>query len=155
MEEKLEKMIKRLEKALTKDKNIKKIISVILIFMSFLMAMCSKLMFHLTKDYTGIIKLLLILIGGIFILSSLVFIFIVIDFYTKKKNEKILNIVSIIIYLTFLIFWFGSLIFYDYTLINNWNNSSLKEFLCTLFLYLPGLLMSLATYRKIKYGYII
>lgn len=155
MEEKLEKMIKRLEKALTKDKNIKKIISVILIFMSFLMSMCSKLMFHLTKDYTGIIKLLLILIGGIFILSSLVFIFIVIDFYTKKKNEKILNIVSIIIYLTFLIFWFGSLIFYDYTLINNWNNSSLKEFLCTLFLYLPGLLMSLATYRKIKYGYII
>lgn len=155
MEEKLEKMIKRLEKALTKAKNIKKIISVILIFISFLMAMCSKLMFHLTKDYTGIIKLLLILIGGIFILSSLVFIFIVIDFYTKKKNEKILNIVSIIIYLTFLIFWFGSLIFYDYTLINNWNNSSLKEFLCTLFLYLPGLLMSLATYRKIKYGYII
>lgn len=155
MEEKLEKMIKRLEKALTKDKNMKKILSTISVFMSFLMAMCSKLMFHLTKDYTGIIKLLLILIGGIFILSSLVFIFIVIDFYTKKKNEKILNIVSIIIYLTFLIFWFGSLIFYDYTLINNWNNSNLKEFLCTLFLYLPGLLMSLATYRKIKYGYII
>lgn len=155
MEEKLEKMIKRLEKALTKDKNMKKILSTISVFMSFLMAMCSKLMFHLTKDYTGIIKLLLILIGGIFILSSLVFIFIVLDFYTKKKDEKILNIVSIIIYLTFLIFWFGSLIFYDYTLINNWNNSSLKEFLCTLFLYLPGLLMSLATYRKIKYGYII
>ncbi len=155
MEEKLEKMIKRLEKALTKDKNMKKILSTISIFMSFLMAMCSKLMFHLTKDYTGIIKLLLILIGGIFILSSLVFIFIVLDFYTKKKDEKILNIVSIIIYLTFLIFWFGSLIFYDYTLINNWNNSNLKEFLCTLFLYLPGLLMSLATYRKIKYGYII
>ena len=83
------------------------------------------------------------------------FIFIVLDFYTKKKDEKILNIVSIIIYLTFLIFWFGSLIFYDYTLINNWNNSSLKEFLCTLFLYLPGLLMSYTTYRKIKYGYII
>lgn len=155
MEEKLEKMIKRLEKTLTKDKNMKKILSTISVFMSFLMAMCSKLMFHLTKDYTGIIKLLLILIGGIFILSSLVFIFIVLDFYTKKKDEKILNIVSIIIYLTFLIFWFGSLIFYDYTLINNWNNSSLKEFLCTLFLYLPGLLMSLATYRKIKYGYII
>lgn len=155
MEEKLEKMIKRLEKALTKDKNMKKILSTISIFMSFLMAMCSKLMFHLTKDYTGIIKLLLILIGGIFIFSSLVFIFIVLDFYTKKKDEKILNIVSIIIYLAFLIFWFGSLIFYDYTLINNWNNSSLKEFLCTLFLYLPGLLMSLATYRKIKYGYII
>ena len=155
MEEKLEKMIKRLEKALTKDKNMKKILSTISIFMSFLMAMCSKLMFHLTKDYTEIIKLLLILIGGIFILSSLVFIFIVLDFYTKKKDKKILNIVSIIIYLTFLIFWFGSLIFYDYTLINNWNNSSLKEFLCTLFLYLPGLLMSYTTYRKIKYGYII
>ena len=155
MEEKLEKMIKRLDKALTKDKNMKKILSTISIFMSFLMAMCSKLMFHLIKDYTGIIKLLLILIGGIFILSSLVFIFIVLDFYTKKKDEKILNIVSIIIYLTFLIFWFGSLIFYDYTLINNWNNSSLKEFLCTLFLYLPGLLMSYTTYRKIKYGYII
>lgn len=155
MEEKLEKMIKRLEKALTKDKNMKKILSTISIFMSFLMAMCSKLMFHLTKDYTGIIKLLLILIGGIFIFSSLVFIFIVLDFYTKKKDEKLLNIVSIIIYLAFLIFWFSSLIFYDYTLINNWNNSSLKGFLCTLFLYLPGLLMSLATYRKIKYGYII
>lgn len=155
MEEKLEKMIKRLEKALTKDKNMKKILSTISIFMSFLMAMCSKLMFHLTKDYTGIIKLLLILIGGIFIFSSLVFIFIVLDFYTKKKDEKILNIVSIFIYLAFLIFWFGSLIFYDYMLINNWNNSSLKEFLCTLFLYLPGFLMSLATYRKIKYGYII
>lgn len=155
MEEKLEKMIKRLEKTLTKDKNMKKILSTISIFMSFLMAMCSKLMFHLTKDYTGIIKLLLILIGGIFIFSSLVFIFIVLDFYTKKKDEKILNIVSIIIYLAFLIFWFGSLIFYDYALKNNWNNSSLKEFLCTLFLYLPGLLMSLATYRKIKYGYII
>lgn len=155
MEEKLEKMIKRLEKALTKDKNMKKILSTISIFMSFLMAMCSKLMFHLTKDYTGIIKLLLILIGGIFILSSLVFIFIVLNFYTKKNDEKILNIVSIIIYLAFLIFWFGSLIFYDYTLINNWNNSSLKEFLCTLFLYLPGLLMSYTTYRKIKYGYII
>lgn len=155
MEEKLEKMIKRLEKALTKDKNMKKILSTISIFMSFLMAMCSKLMFHLTKDYTGIIKLLLILIGGIFIFSSLVFIFIVLDFYTKKKDEKILNIVSIFIYLAFLIFWFGSLIFYDYMLINNWNNSSLKEFLCTLFLYLPGFFMSLATYRKIKYGYII
>ena len=69
MEEKLEKMIKRLEKALTKDKTMKKILSIISIFMSFLMVMCSKLMFHLTKDYTGIIKLLLILIGGIFIFT--------------------------------------------------------------------------------------
>lgn len=152
MEEKLEKMIKRLEKALTKDKNIKKIISVILIFMSFLMAMCSKLMFHLTKDYNGIIKLLLILIGGIFIFSSLVFIFGLLDLYIKKKDEKVLSVISLIIYLAFLIFWFGSLIFYDYTLINNWNSSSLKNLLATIFLYLPGLLMSYTTYRKIRCG---
>lgn len=152
MEEKLEKMIKRLEKALTKDKNIKKIISVILIFMSFLMAMCSKLIFHLTKDYNGIIKLLLILIGGIFIFSSLVFIFGLLDLYIKKKDEKVLSVISLIIYLAFLIFWFGSLIFYDYTLINNWNSSSLKNLLATIFLYLPGLLMSYTTYRKIRCG---
>lgn len=152
MEEKLEKMIKRLEKALTKDKNIKKIISVILIFMCFLMAMCSKLIFHLTKDYNGIIKLLLILIGGIFIFSSLVFIFGLLDLYIKKKDEKVLSVISLIIYLAFLIFWFGSLIFYDYTLINNWNSSSLKNLLATIFLYLPGLLMSYTTYRKIRCG---
>ena len=69
-----------------------------------------------------------------------------------KKNEKVLNVISLIIYLAFLIFWFGSLIYYDYSLINNWNNSSLKELLCTIFLYLPGLFMSYTTYRKIKYG---
>lgn len=152
MEEKLEKMMKRLDKTLSKDKNIKKIISVILIFMSFLMAMCSKLIFHLTKDYNGIIKLLLILIGGIFIFSSLVFIFGLLDLYIKKKDEKVLSVISLIIYLAFLIFWFGSLIFYDYTLINNWNSSSLKNLLATIFLYLPGLLMSYTTYRKIRCG---
>lgn len=152
MEEKLEKMMKRLDKTLSKDKNIKKIISVILIFMSFLMAMCSKLIFHLTKDYNGIIKLLLILIGGIFIFSSLVFIFGLLDLYIKKKDEKVLSVISLIIYLAFLIFWFGSLIFYDYTLINNWNSSSLKNSLATIFLYLPGLLMSYTTYRKIRCG---
>lgn len=152
MEEKLEKMMKRLDKTLSKDKNIKKIISVILIFMCFLMAMCSKLIFHLTKDYNGIIKLLLILIGGIFIFSSLVFIFGLLDLYIKKKDEKVLSVISLIIYLAFLIFWFGSLIFYDYTLINNWNSSSLKNLLATIFLYLPGLLMSYTTYRKIRCG---
>lgn len=152
MEEKLEKMMKRLDKTLSKDKNIKKIISVILIFMSFLMAMCSKLMFHLTKDYTGIIKLLLILIGGIFIFSSLVFIFGLLDLHIKKKDEKVLSVISLIIYFTFIIFWFGSLIYYDYTLINNWDSSSLRNLLATIFLYLPGLLMSYTTYRKIRYG---
>lgn len=153
MEEKLEKLMKRLDKALSKDKNMKKILSVIFIFMCFLMAMCSKLMFHLTKDYTGIIKLLLILFGGIFALSSLVFIFGILDLYIK--DEKILKVVSIIVYLIFLIFWFGCLVYYDYMLIINWNSSSLKELLCTLFLYLPGLIMSLATYRKIRYGVVI
>ena len=155
MEEKLEKMIKRLDRSLSKDKNVKKILSVIMIFMSFLMAMCSKLMFHLRTDYTGIIKLLLILIGGTFALASLVFVFGVLEFYIKKKDEKILNIVYIMVNLTFLIFWFGSLIYYDYYLVSNWNSSNLRELLCTMFLYLPGLLMSYSTYRKIKYGYVI
>ena len=93
MEEKLEKIIKRLDKSLKKDKNIKIILSTILIFMSFLMVMCSKLMFHLTKDYNGIIKLLLILIGGIFAFSSLVFIFGLLDLYIKKKDEKVLSVI--------------------------------------------------------------
>ena len=149
MEEKLEKIIKRLDKSLKKDKNIKIILSTILIFMSFLMVMCSKLMFHLTKDYNGIIKLLLILIGGIFAFSSLVFIFGLLDLYIKKKDEKVLSVISMIIYIAFLVFWFGSLIYYDYMLINNWNT---KEFLCTIFLYLSGLLMSYMTYKKIKIG---
>jgi len=106
-------------------------------------------MFHLTKDYNGIIKLLLILIGGIFAFSSLVFIFGLLDLYIKKKDEKVLSVISMIIYIAFLVFWFGSLIYYDYMLINNWNT---KEFLCTIFLYLPGLLMSYMTYKKIKIG---
>lgn len=153
MEEKLEIMMKRLDKALAKNKNIKKILSVIFAFMCFLMAMCSKLMFHLTKNYVGIIKLLLILIGGTFILSSLVFVLGLLDLYIKDK--KALNVISLIIYFSFLVFWFGSLIYYDYTLINNWNSSSLKKFVCTIFLYLPGLLMSYTSYRKIRYGYAI
>ena len=83
--------------------------------------------------------------------SSIVFVLVALDLCIKK-NEKVLNVISLIIYLAFLIFWFGSLIYYDYSLINNWNNSSLKELLCTIFLYLPGLFMSYTTYRKIRYG---
>ena len=151
MEEKLEKLMKRLDKSLSKDKTMKKILIAISIFMCFLMAICSKLMFNRMNNYNGIIKLLLILIGGIFIFSSIVFVLVALDLCIKK-NEKVLNVISLIIYLAFLIFWFGSLIYYDYSLINNWNNSSLKELFCTIFLYLPGLFMSYTTYRKIKYG---
>ena len=151
MEEKLEKLMKRLDKSLSKDKTMKKILIAISIFMCFLMAICSKLMFNRMNNYNGIIKLLLILIGGIFMFSSIVFVLVALDLCIKK-NEKVLNVISLIIYLAFLIFWFGSLIYYDYSLINNWNNSSLKELFCTIFLYLPGLFMSYTTYRKIKYG---
>lgn len=151
MEEKLEKLMKRLDKSLSKDKTMKKILIAISIFMCFLMAICSKLMLNRMNSYNGIIKLLLILIGGIFIFSSIVFVLVALDLCIKK-NEKVLNVISLIIYLAFLIFWFGSLIYYDYSLINNWNNSSLKELFCTIFLYLPGLFMSYTTYRKIKYG---
>lgn len=151
MEEKLEKLMKRLDKSLSKDKTMKKILIAIPIFMCFLMVICSKLMFNRMNSYNGIIKLLLILIGGIFIFSSIVFVLVALDLCIKK-NEKVLNVISLIIYLAFLIFWFGSLIYYDYSLINNWNNSSLKELLCTIFLYLPGLFMSYTTYRKIRYG---
>lgn len=151
MEEKLEKLMKRLDKSLSKDKTMKKILIAISIFMFFLMVICSKLMFNRMNSYNGIIKLLLILIGGIFIFSSIVFVLVALDLCIKK-NEKVLNVISLIIYLVFLIFWFGSLIYYDYLLINNWNNSGLKELLCTIFLYLPGLFMSYTTYRKIRYG---
>lgn len=151
MEEKLEKLMKRLDKSLSKDKTMKKILTAISFFMCFLMVICSKLMFNRMNSYNGIIKLLLILIGGIFIFSSIVFVLVALDLCIKK-NEKVLNVISLIIYLAFLIFWFGSLIYYDYSLINNWNNSSLKELLCTIFLYLSGLFMSYTTYRKIRYG---
>ncbi len=151
MEEKLEKLMKRLDKSLSKDKTMKKILIAISFFMCFLMVICSKLMFNRMNSYNGIIKLLLILIGGIFIFSSIVFVLVALDLCIKK-NEKVLNVISLIIYLAFLIFWFGSLIYYDYSLINNWNNSSLKELLCTIFLYLSGLFMSYTTYRKIRYG---
>lgn len=76
----------------------------------------------------------------------------IVKLYNEDAGKKMLRIFSAMYYIVFIVIWFAFLIYFDYTIINDWNDGSILLLLFSLLFYIPGFIMIKKVIEKIKYS---
>lgn len=76
----------------------------------------------------------------------------IVKLYNEDAGKKMLRIFSAMYYIVFIVIWFAFLIYFDYTIINDWNDGSILLLLFSLLFYIPGIILIKKVIEKIKYS---
>lgn len=74
----------------------------------------------------------------------------IVKLYNEEAGKKMLRIFSTMYYVIFIVMWFSFLVYFDYTIIKNWNDGSMIMFIFSLLFYIPGIILIKKTIEKIK-----
>lgn len=74
----------------------------------------------------------------------------IVKLYNEDVGKKMLRIFSAMYYIVFIVIWFAFLIYFDYTIINDWNDGSILLLLFSLLFYIPGIILIKKIIKKIK-----
>lgn len=74
----------------------------------------------------------------------------IVKLYNEEAGKKMLRIFSTMYYVIFIVMWFSFLVYFDYTIIKNWNDGSMVMFIFSLLFYIPGIILIKKTIDKIK-----
>lgn len=76
----------------------------------------------------------------------------IVKLYNEEAGKKMLRIFSTMYYVIFIVVWFAFLIYFDYTIIKDWNDESIVMLIFSLMFYIPGFIMIKKMIEKIKLG---